>query len=462
MSDKHVVITGGGITGLSAAFYLQKAASETITITLVEADSRLGGKIQTDRSNGSVIETGPDSFLERKQSAAQLVKDVGLEEELVRNKTGQAYVLNDDTLYPIPKGAVMGIPIALSPFLETKLFSAAGKLRAGADLLLPRSNAEGDISAGNFFRRRLGNELVDRLIEPLLSGIYAGDLDRLSLSATFPQFLDVEQRARSLMKGMRQSRGKPSSSPKTKGQFLTLKHGLQSLVDAVEEQLANVNILKGTSAEQIKKQDNGYTVDLQDGKHLDADAVISTLPHPVHESILPSYPFLQSLSDIDATTVATVVMAFPESAVNIDQEGTGFVVSRKANYTITACTWTHKKWPHTTPDGKVLLRCYVGRAGHEGIVEESDETIVQTALSDLNRVVRIKGGPEFYKITRWRQAMPQYIVGHNQWLEQLRNGLRRDLPGVFLAGASYEGVGIPDCIDQGKQAVEQVIEYLNE
>lgn len=460
MSTKHVVILGGGITGLSAAFYLHKQSPET-KITLVEADGRLGGKIKTEYHDDFVIEKGPDSFLERKTSAAQLVRDVGMEDELMRNKTGQAYVLNDDTLYPIPEGAVMGIPIALEPFLETKLFSAAGKIRAGADLILPRLNAEGDISAGNFFRRRLGNELVDRLIEPLLSGIYAGDLDRLSLSATFPQFLDVEKRARSLILGMRESRGKQQTGTKKKGQFLTLKRGLQSLVHAVEEKLSNITILKNTAADKIEKQNSVYKIRLQSGEHLEADAVISTLPHPVNEKVLPTYPFLKPLSNVNATTVANVVMAFPESAVNIAQDGTGFVVSRQANYTITACTWTHKKWPHTTPEGKVLLRCYVGRSGEEAIVDESDETILDTALKDLKKVVSIEGTPEFYKVTRWRKAMPQYIVGHNQWLQNLRNGLNRDLPGIYLAGASYEGVGIPDCIDQGKTAVENVIKYLD-
>jgi oxygen-dependent protoporphyrinogen oxidase len=456
MAQRNVVIIGGGITGLSAAFYLQKKVSD-VSITLVESEDRLGGKINTEYHDGFVFETGPDSFLARKKSAAELVKDVGLEDDLVRNRTGQAYVLNDDTLYPIPKGAVMGIPTTLSPFLETKLFTAAGKARAAGDLVLPRSDATGDVSVGNFFRRRLGNELVDRLIEPLLSGIYAGNLDRLSLMSTFPQFHEVEQRSRSLMLGMRESRGIQTISPKPEGQFLTLTRGLQSLVDKLEENLDGVHILKNTVAEKITKQNNGYTIRFQNGDQIEADSIISTVPHRIIEKVLPPHPFLKPLSHVADTTVATVVLAFPESAVNISEEGTGFVVSRKAGYTMTACTWTHKKWPHTTPSGKVLLRCYVGRAGDDTIVDKSDETIVNTVLNDLRRVVSIKGRPDFYKVTRWKQAMPQYIVGHQAWLENLENGTEDHFPGIYFAGASYEGVGIPDCITQGKKAVENVV-----
>ncbi|HEU5139808.1 MAG TPA: protoporphyrinogen oxidase [Bacillales bacterium] len=461
---KHLVILGGGITGLTAAFYINKAILDEqlpLKISLLEASGRLGGKIKTVRQNGFVIEQGPDSFLERKKSAAQLVKDVGLEEELVRNRTGQAYVLNDGQLYEIPKGTSMGIPTTFSAFTSTDLFSRGAKFRTALDLVLPRSERAGDQSVGNFFKRRLGTETVERLIEPLLSGIYAGNLDKLSLRATFPQFYTMEQKKRSLMLGMRGSGSKrKSANDKKQGQFLTLRTGLKTLVDEIEGQLPAGTIRKNSVVEELEKKEDGYALRLANGKTIEADAVISTVPHVESQKFLPSFPFLQPMGGADPTTVATVVMAFPADQVTLDRDGTGFVVSRTAGFTITACTWTHKKWPHTTPEDMVLLRCYVGKPGDEEIIEKSDEELTDIVLRDLKRVTDIEGEPGFVRIQRWRQAMPQYIVGHLQWLENLREQTAIHLPGLFFAGASYEGVGLPDCIDQGKKAAQEALQFV--
>lgn len=461
---KHLAIIGGGITGLTAAFYVNKTIREQklpLSVSLMESSERLGGKIKTERTNGFVIEQGPDSFLARKKSAAQLVKDVGLEEELVRNRTGQSYVLNDGQLYEIPKGTSMGIPTTVSAFTSTDLFSPTAKLRTALDLVIPRSGRSDDPSVGNFFKRRLGTQTVDRLIEPLLSGIYAGDLDKLSLKATFPQFYKVEQNARSLMLGMRRVRSKQQpQAEKPKGQFLTLQNGLESLVEEIENQLPEGSVRKYCAVDQIEKTEKGYTLHLNNGETIEADAVISAVPHQMAADFLPNEPFLQPLGGAKSTTVATIAMTFPANRVRLDRDGTGFVVSRTAGFTITACTWTHKKWPHTTPEGKVLLRCYVGKPGDEDIVEKTDEAMTNIVLQDLKRVTEIDGEPEFVLIKRWRKAMPQYIVGHLKWLENLRKQTALHFPGLFFAGASYEGVGIPDCIEQGKEAGQSVIQYL--
>lgn len=459
---KHVAIIGGGITGLTAAFYLHQAIRKKgiqARISLLEADNRLGGKIRTKHQNGFVIEEGPDSFLARKTSAGQLVHDVGLDDELVRNRTGQAYVLNDDHLYPIPKKAVMGIPATLPGFVHNDLFSSRAKWRTAADLVMSRARWGDDPSAGNFFRRRFGSETVDRLIEPLLSGIYAGDLDKLSLMATFPQFYDVEQRARSLMLGLKKDREKVPEK-EDKGKFLTLKNGLQSLSAEIEAQLPEDAVWKKASVDRLERNGQAYTITLGNGEQMQTDAVISAVPHHIAKNYLPSYPFTQSIGGARPTTVATVALAFPESAVKLGHDGTGFVISRTAGYTVTACTWTHKKWPHTTPQGKVLLRCYVGKAGDEGIVDQSDAAITDAVLRDLRRVLQIDGNPDFISVSRWRRAMPQYIVGHLQWLANLRREAARTLPGLFFAGASYEGVGVPDCIKQGKQAADEALQYI--
>jgi protoporphyrinogen/coproporphyrinogen III oxidase len=461
----HVVIAGAGMTGLSAAYYLQKTLKEKgqkWQITLLEASGRLGGKVKTLVRDGFVMEQGPDSFLERKKSAFELAKDLGLEDQLVRNQTGQAYILHKDELLPIPEGAVMGVPTRIMPFALTPLVSPAGKVRAAADLVLPRSNvAEGDDrSVGSFFRHRLGSEVVDRIIEPLLSGIYAGDIDQMSLMSTFPQYAEMEKKYRSMILGMKSMRPPKAKSDKPKGAFLTLKNGLQAMVEELEAQLQEVRVIKEEQLKRVEKQEQKYRLYLEQGEPLEADAVILALPHEVNREILGQADFLKPLND-RPTSVATVLLAFSEEEAPKTKEGTGFLIPRVEPYTITACTWTHKKWPHTTPPGKALLRCYVGRAGDEEIVYKSDEEIVEVVLSDLKRITAFNGEPEFTHVTRWKKAMPQFVVGFPDWLKQLKEQMSVHYPGVFMAGSSYGASGIPDCISHGKKAVQDVIEYLS-
>ncbi|MFC0475075.1 protoporphyrinogen oxidase [Robertmurraya beringensis] len=463
---KKVVIIGGGITGITAAYYLQKEAREKglpIDVCLVEASHRLGGKIQTMVRDGFVIERGPDSYLERKQSATRLVKEAGMESKLVNNTAGKSYVLVQERLHPMPGGSVMGIPTQLAPFVTTGLFSIQGKLRAAADFVLPKSNPVEDQSLGTFFRRRLGDEVVENLIEPLLSGIYAGDIDQMSLMATFPQFYQVEQKYGSLVLGMKKSTPQaPKKSPETKskGIFLTLTSGLQSLVDGIEAKLEAGSVLKGIRVDRIKKMDKGYKLELNNGEKLTADAIVSAVPHHVTHAMFQQYDFFDPFEHMPSTSVATVALAFPKEAVEKDINGTGFVVSRNSDYSITACTWTHKKWPHSCPEGSVLLRCYVGRPGDEAIVDLSDDELSRIVLEDLNKTMNITMDPNFVVVSRWKDSMPQYTVGHKQRIQTVNEHVAQELPGVFLAGASFEGLGIPDCIDQGEAAVKKVLQFL--
>lgn len=466
-TKKQVVIIGGGITGLSTAYYLQKQAREQqlpLEIKLVEASPRLGGKMQTFAKDGYVIERGPDSIIERKQSAARLAKEVGMEDKLLNNATGKSYILVNDRLYSMPGGAIMGIPTEIGPFVTTGLFSIAGKMRAAADFILPKSNSAGDQSLGQFFRRRLGDEVVENLIEPLLSGIYAGDIDNMSLLSTFPQFYEAEQKYRSLVIGMKKMAPRRTKSPQTnkkKGAFIAFREGLQSFVNAIEEKLEPVSILKGCRVDKINKKEIGYDIRLKDGEVLYADSIVMAVPHQTVHAILPEYEFLKDFEHVPSTSVATVTLGFPKEAVEKDIDGTGFVVSRNGDYTITACTWLHKKWPHSTPEGKVLLRCYVGRPGDETVVDLSDDEIVKIVLDDLSKTMNISMEPELAVITRWKNAMPQYTVGHKERVERATKGLLEELPGVFMAGSSFKGLGIPDCIDQGEEAVEKVLKYFS-
>ncbi|MDQ6596486.1 protoporphyrinogen oxidase [Bacillus salipaludis] len=470
MAEKQkVAIIGGGIAGLAAAFYLQKTIRENqmpIEVMLIEASHRLGGKMQTVMRDGFTIERGPDSFLARKTSIIRLAKEVGMDHQLVPNSTGKSYVMVNEELHSMPGGSIMGIPTEIGPFITTKLFSLPGKIRAAADFILPKSPSGQDQSLGDFFRRRLGNEVVENLIEPLLSGIYAGDIDHLSLMSTFPQFYEVEQKYRSLIIGMKKSAPaqpkKPVNTQKGKGGFLTFKSGLQSFGEAIEAKLDPHSILKGHRVDTITKVNKGYEIFLNNGETLEADCIIAATPHKVTQSMFSHYKFFHPFKSVPSTSVATVALAFPKEAIKRDIDGTGFVVSRNSDYSITACTWTHKKWEHSAPKGKVLLRCYVGRAGDETIVELSDDQIIKFVLDDLNKTMDISMEPDFAVVSRWKNAMPQYTVGHKQRLETIKKHIKEELPGVFLAGASYEGVGVPDCIDQGEAAVKAVFEYLQE
>lgn len=465
-NSKKILIAGGGITGLSAAYYLQKEINEKdlpYEVKLVEAGSRLGGKIKTTRRNGFVIEQGPDSFLSRKQPGVKLVRELGLSDQLVRNGTGQSFILVHNKLHKIPKGSYMGVPVSLRPFLSSGIFSTQGKLRAGMDFVLPKGKT-GDQSLGGFFRRRFGNELVENLIEPLLSGIYAGDLDDMGIMATFPDFYQLEREHRSLMKGLRETmpekKVQKKSDGKKQGMFYSFENGLETLIERLEEVLGD-SVSLGVGVDHVEKKEHGYHVLLSNGEVYKADAVVMATPHDTMPKLFSQFDVFDEFQDIPATSVANVAMAFDESVVKQDIDGTGFVVSRNSDFRITACTWTHKKWPNAAPEGKALVRCYVGRPSDQSVVDLSDDEITDIVLSDLKKTMDITAKPEFSVISRWKDAMPQYTVGHTERIANVRQRMRQKLPGVFLAGSSYEGVGIPDCIDQGEKAVANVMEYLH-
>ncbi|TMU88424.1 protoporphyrinogen oxidase [Bacillus sp. BHET2] len=459
---KKVVVIGGGVTGLTTAYYLQQEIIEKklpIEIKLVEATHRLGGKVQTLKKDGYVIEKGPDSCLSTKTEVSRLAENLGMKDALIRNRKGASYVIAGGELYPIPGGSIVGIPTQIAPFITTGLFSLTGKMRAAADFVLPRSQESEDQSLGKFFRRRMGDEVVDHLIEPLLTGIFAGDIDQLSLMSTFPQLYEIEQKHRSLIAGIK--KGGHGANSNEEGNFLTFKGGLQSLIDEMEARLAPNTVYKSMKVTDIEKEDsNDYTVTFTNGEQMEADSVIVTTPHHVLQSMFPRYPFLAFLKDMPATSVATVAMGFSQNAIKKDIAGTEFLVSRNSDYSLTAGTWTHKKWPHTAPEGKALLRCYLGKSGDETIVDLSDDHLEQIVLEDLGKIMDIEGGPDFTIVSRYKNSMPQYTVGHGERIQGMYDQAEATLPGVFIAGSSYNGLSIPDCIGQGEKTVTKVLEYL--
>lgn len=467
---KKVVVVGGGMAGCAATFYLQKQAEEQglpIETILIEGKDRLGGKIQTLVKDGFVVERGPDSYLKRKASMTKLIQEVGLGDKIVSNTAGKSYVYARGKLNAMPEGSFMGIPVEVGPFVFSGLFSPIGKVRAGFDFILPASTPKQDQSIGAFLRHRFGDEAVNNLIEPLLAGIYAGDIDEMSLMSVFPMFYQVEQKYGSVIRGIQKTmpkkpKAKPNEAKKgsKQGMFNTVTTGLESVINAIEERLAPASVRKNTRVQSIEKTDQGYKLSLSNEQVIMADAVILATEGRNIAKIFPNEEGLAWFSNLRATTVGNVAMAFSKDAIEKDINGTGFLVARNNGFSITATTWTHKKWPHSAPEDKVLLRCYVGRPGEEEIVSQSDEEIVKIVLEDLRKTMNISEEPEWAVITRWQEAMPQYTVGHKDRIMETKAYMEENLPGVYFGGGSYEGSGLPDCIDQGVAAVEKVIEFL--
>jgi protoporphyrinogen/coproporphyrinogen III oxidase len=467
MDEKKVIIVGGGITGLATAYYLQKEAREkqiSIKVKLIEASDRLGGVISTEKRDGFIIERGPDSIIARKKSALRLIEEVGLKDKIISNTAGKSYIYARGKLHTMPEGSFMGIPTKVTPFALSGLFSPLGKMRAAGDFILPKGEQKADQSLGAFFRHRLGDEVVDNLIDPLLSGIYAGDIDELSLMALFPNFYEIEQKHRSLVIGLNKSMPKAPKTAKKpgskKGMFISLSTGLEELIHQVERRLEEGTVVKGTAVKKVVKAGSIYQVHFETGEVESADSVVITTDHFHAQRMLSEYAFMEQFKDMPSNSVANVAMAFPKSAIEKDIDGTGFLVSRNSDFRITACTWTHKKWPGTSPDDMALLRCYVGKPDDQEAVELSEEEIVEMVLKDLNKTMNITAKPIFHVVTRWRKAMPQYTVGHLEMIDKVKKQLEVELPGVFLAGGSFEGVGIPGCIDQAEAAVEKAIAHL--
>lgn len=483
---RRVAVLGGGITGLSAAFYLQKLSEERgekIEVTVIEGSGRLGGRIHTLRRDGFVIERGPDSFLARKLPMIELAKELGIDGELTGTNPAakKTYISLNGKLIPMPEGLTLGIPTDVDKFLKTDLVSGQGKGRALEEQQLPPTEEEGDESVGAFLERRMGREMVERIFEPLLAGIHAGDLYKLGLRATFPQFKQLEQEYGSLIRGMTETGNKtalsslitPSpaegSSKQANGLpasvFMTFRNGLSTVIESLEERLRSngCEIRMGAHAVSLERDQESdsssltYKVRLSDDSILEADAVLCTLPAHAADKLLAPHVDVAALTAITYVSVANIVLGYNKAGFDHDLDGSGFLVPRAEGRTITASTWTSSKWVHTAPKGKRLIRCYVGRAGDEKGVELSDEKLTEAVRRDLHDLMGLTAVPEFVEITRLRHSMPQYPVGHIEAIASLRTELDKELPGVVITGAAFGGVGLPDCVAQGKGAAEALL-----
>jgi oxygen-dependent protoporphyrinogen oxidase len=462
---KSVAIIGAGITGLSSAYFIKKQ-NPNIDVTIYEATDRAGGKIQTYRKDGYTIELGPESYLGRKKIMTEVAEEIGLKDDLITNQTGQSYIYAKNKLYPIPGGSIMGIPTDIKPFISTKLISLKGKLRAGLDLIKKPTKMNEDISVGTFFRDRLGDEVLENLIEPLMGGIYGTNIDDLSLMSTFPQFKEREEQFGSLIKGMKHEKEQRMKQRQLypgspKGQFKQFRHGLSSFIESLAAYVEKlgVHIQYNTPIKDVIVSQQNYKLVMDEGDKT-YDGIIIATPHEVFMDWFKGDPALDYFKTMQSTTVATVVMAFDEQNIENTYEGTGFVIARTSNTNITACTWTSKKWPFTTPEGKVLIRAYVGKPGDTVVEDHTDSEIVNIVRNDLSKMMKFYGDPDFSIVNRLPHSMPQYHVGHINKIKEIQEHIATTYPRLRITGAPFEAVGLPDCVAQAQEAVKSMLVEL--
>lgn len=449
-----VAIIGGGLTGLSAAYYMGKAFPNW-DIHVLESLNRWGGKVQTKRRDGYVVEVGPDSYLARKTSMTDLVQELGLGDTLVRNATGESYIYHQGQMKPIPGGSIIGIPTEFLPFAMSSLLSWFGKLRAGLDIFKKPYPGNEDMSIDAFFRYHLGDELVNLLIEPLLSGIYGGDLKRLSLLGTFPEFRQLEQKHGNLVKGMMAMQGmRKQSGAATEGQFAQLTGGLESLVDALVEQMPkNVSLRTSTEVLEASYTDKLYTVQTQNGTD-SYDRLVITTPPKAYEKFFVGDEKFEDLRDMEQSSCAIVIMSLSKLAFTKPLQGTGFVITRSTETPLTACTYISSKWPQTTPQDKVVLRVFLGKPTDSTVDTHSEEELCELALSEIRNILKFTGNPEWMEVVRLQKSMPQYEVGHKERVATLMDHVQEHYPGLALIGTPFKGVGMPDGIKQAYELVE--------
>jgi len=460
----QVAVVGGGIAGLAAA----DRAAEVLgrgEVLLLEAAGRLGGKIATEHVDGYVVEGGPDCFLAAKPAGLELCRRIGLAERLRPTNAAfrRSFVKRDGRLHELPDGITGLVPSRIAPLLTTRILSPAGRARAALESLVFRRKGGPEESVAQFVTRRFGREAYDWLVEPLLSGIFAGDGDALSLPATFPQLAETEERHRSVLWSMlksRLARRRPAAPPLG---FVTPAAGLVELVDALDQRLAPESVWLDAPVVALQALPAGYRIEVADGRQVEASSVILALPAFQAAALLESSDeaLAGALREIPFVSTATVSVAFAGSTVPRPLSGSGYVSPRAEGGSVVACTWTSNKFPERVPHGGVLIRYFLGRAGREEVVRATDDALRRLVRAELAAVHGITAEPLFWRISRWPQALPQYTVGHRDRLDRIGIQLSR-LPGLYLAGASYRGVGIPDCIASGWQAAGAAVARARE
>jgi protoporphyrinogen/coproporphyrinogen III oxidase len=459
---KQILIIGGGIAGLAAALRCERLP-DNVAVTLIERQNRLGGKILTERVDGFVIEGAPDSFLTRKARGIGLCEELGIAGQLHGRdpRHEKTFVRRGRELHRLPTGLTGLIPTNLAALEQSTLISPAGRARLAEEPTLPPAPPNGDESVASFVSRRLGREVYEALVEPLMSGIYAGDGDQLSLAATFPQLRQLELKHGSLLRGLQAAPASPAASAPAYPPFASLPGGMATLVESLLGQLRRTELITGTAVESIGKQQGGYAVELQDGRMLQAEALILATPAFVTARLLAEVApeVADRHGQIPYASAAIITLAFAEADLPGPLDGYGYVIPQAEGTDLLACTWTSSKWQGRAPEGAALVRIYAGRYGRRDVTKLSDVELLDLAQAEVCATLGLTATPRLTRIHRWPQAMPQYLLGHVERVGQIERHLAQQ-PGLFVAGAAYRGVGIPDCIESGETAAKAVIEYL--
>jgi oxygen-dependent protoporphyrinogen oxidase len=455
----RIAIIGGGISGLSAAFTLQQ--SSTADYTLYESSPHLGGVLRTEHIDGCIVEAGPDSFITEKPWAADLCRTLGLGDQLIGSNDAdrKTYILVHGRLIPMPDGLMFLVPTKILPTGFSPLFSWSTKLRMAQEMFRPPHAANGDESVASLVERHYGAEMVDRLADPLLSGVYGGEAANLSVRAVLPRFAEMERTHGSLGRAMLAARKKmprPANKP-APPLFTSLKNGMQQLVETLILCINQKSVLTNTQVQSVQREANGWTISA--GLKSDHfDAVILAVPSRVAAQLLAiTSPELSAeLAAVGYSSSITVGLGYDRDVRRKLPPGFGFLVPRSENKRLLAATFVHNKFPHRAPDDRALLRCFFAGSNAENIWQLSDETIINIVREELQQIVGLRAAPLFARVYKWKSAMAQYGVGHLERLERIES-LRKQLPGLALAGNGYRGIGVPDCIRSGQQAAKELL-----
>ncbi|MBI4396157.1 MAG: protoporphyrinogen oxidase [Elusimicrobia bacterium] len=471
----RIIVIGAGITGLAAAHRLMELSKESghpVNVRVFEASSRAGGVISTRREDGFLWEEGPDSFITEKPWAAALCKRLGLELEMVGTNPAfqKSFVLRDGRLHPTPEGFYLLAPSRIVPFLGSSLFSIKGKMRMALEGIIPPAKDVADESLASFVRRRFGREALERIAQPMVAGVYTADPELLSLRATFPRFLEMEAAYGSVLRALLAGRRKRSSEKKETGLpasgvsgpryslFMTLKGGLFTLVDALHQKLPAGALRLHSPVRFLQYNSGCWTVHLASGEAVTAQAVCVALPAPEAAALLREVDgtLVDLLKSVPYTSSATLHLAYPRARVNHPLNGFGFVVPAIENKSLIGCSFSSVKFSGRAPEEHVLLRVFLGGESYsKRFANLADPKVIETVLRDLEEILGIQGAPSFASLKRHAFSMPQYTVGHLDRITSIE-WRSKTVPRLALAGNAYRGIGLPDCIRSGEEAVERL------
>jgi protoporphyrinogen/coproporphyrinogen III oxidase len=455
-----VVIIGGGISGLSAAYYLAK---EGATCTILESRPRLGGVIQTEHVEGCTIEAGPDSFLSAKPAALELIRDLGLGDQVIgsNDHVRKTYVRKGGRLIALPDGLMMMVPTKILPLVTTRLLSWSTKIRMGLELFRSPKAKAGDESVAEFIEEHYGAEAVDYLAEPLLSGIYGGSPSQLSVTSVLPRFVDLAKQYGSLTRGVLAQRAKAKARSAAGAQpeplFRTLKGGLGQIVQGISDSIRGKVETRQGRAQAVETGGQGFRIRME-GDWMDADQLVVACEAHSASKLLAGVDgrLAELLGTVPYSSSMTVALGFNAADFRRPPDGFGFLVPKKERRRLVACTWVGTKFSHRVPQGTILARCFLGGTEDPAILQEPDETILSTVMSELQEIAGFRAQPRFSRIFRWPSSMAQFTVGHPQRVAEIE-ARAAAIPGLHLAGNAYRGIGIPDCVRMGRLAAGQIL-----